>query len=68
MTLVGNNLPVFFIRDALKFPDMVHSFKPAPDSNIPTSSSANSRFLGFHLPNTRVNTHDHLAVFGPRDA
>jgi catalase len=45
--LVGNNLPVFFIRDAIKFPDMVHSFKPAPDTNIPTSSSANSRFWDF---------------------
>ncbi|MDD5774713.1 MAG: catalase [Candidatus Omnitrophica bacterium] len=32
--LVGNNLPVFFIRDAMKFPDMVHSFKPAPDTNL----------------------------------
>jgi catalase len=31
--LVGNNLPVFFIRDAIKFPDMVHSFKPAPNTN-----------------------------------
>jgi len=45
--LVGNNLPVFFIRDAIKFPDMVHSFKPAPDTGIPTSSSANSRFWDF---------------------
>ena len=42
--LVGNNLPVFFIRDSIKFPDMVHAFKPAPDTNIPVSSSANSRF------------------------
>lgn len=32
--LVGNNLPVFFIRDAMKFPDMVHSLKPAPNTNI----------------------------------
>lgn len=32
--LVGNNLPVFFIRDAIKFPDMVHSLKPSPDSNV----------------------------------
>ena len=32
--LVGNNLPVFFIRDAMKFPDMVHSLKPAPDTNV----------------------------------
>lgn len=45
--LVGNNLPVFFIRDSIKFPDMVHSFKPAPDTNIPVSSSANSRFWDF---------------------
>lgn len=32
--LVGNNLPVFFIRDAIKFPDMVHSLKPSPIDNI----------------------------------
>lgn len=32
--IVGNHLPVFFIRDAMKFPDMVHSLKPAPDTNI----------------------------------
>ena len=32
--LVGNNLPVFFIRDAMKFPDMVHSLKPGPDTNL----------------------------------
>ncbi|MCR8642637.1 catalase [Paenibacillus sp. N1-5-1-14] len=34
--IVGNHLPVFFIRDAMKFPDMVHSLKPAPDTNIQT--------------------------------
>ncbi len=32
--LVGNNLPVFFIRDAIKFPDMVHSLKPSPVDNM----------------------------------
>ncbi|OXM84293.1 catalase [Paenibacillus rigui] len=32
--IVGNHLPVFFIRDAIKFPDMVHSLKPAPDTNV----------------------------------
>ena len=32
--IVGNNLPVFFIRDALKFPDMIHAFKPAPDTGV----------------------------------
>lgn len=32
--IVGNHLPVFFIRDAIKFPDMVHSLKPSPETNI----------------------------------
>jgi catalase len=32
--LVGNNIPVFFIRDAIKFPDMVHSLKPSPATNL----------------------------------
>lgn len=34
--LVGNNFPTFFIRDAIKFPDMVHAFKPDPDKNYGT--------------------------------
>lgn len=34
LDIVGNHLPVFFIRDAMKFPDMVHSFKPSPDNNV----------------------------------
>lgn len=34
--IVGNNLPVFFIRDAIKFPDVIHSLKPAPHTNIQT--------------------------------
>jgi catalase len=63
--LVGNNLPVFFIRDALKFPDMVHSFKPAPDSNIPTSSSANSRFWDF-ISLTPESTHMIAWLFSDR--
>jgi catalase len=32
--IVGNSLPVFFIRDAIKFPDVIHALKPAPDTNI----------------------------------
>lgn len=50
--LVGNNLPVFFIRDAIKFPDMVHSFKPAPDTNAPSPN----RFWDF-LSLTPESTH-----------
>lgn len=34
LDIVGNHIPVFFIRDAMKFPDMVHSFKPSPDNNV----------------------------------
>lgn len=45
--LVGNNLPVFFIRDAIKFPDLIHALKPDPVSNIPVDSSANSRFWDY---------------------
>ena len=63
--LVGNNLPVFFIRDALKFPDMVHAFKPAPDTNIPASSSANSRFWDF-ISLTPESTHMITWLFSDR--
>lgn len=46
--LVGNNLPVFFIRDAIKFPDMVHSLKPSPITNLQDPN----RFFDFfsHIP------------------
>jgi len=45
--LVGNHIPVFFIRDAIKFPDLIHALKPDPVSNIPGDSSANSRFWDY---------------------
>ena len=63
--LVGNDLPVFFIRDAIKFPDMVHAFKPAPDTNIPVSSSANSRFWDF-ISLTPESTHMITWLFSDR--
>ncbi|MGV8546820.1 catalase, partial [Pseudomonas aeruginosa] len=46
--LVGNNFPTFFIRDAIKFPAMVHAFKPDPRSNL----HYDSRLLDFfsHVP------------------
>lgn len=34
LDIVGNHIPVFFIRDAMKFPDMVHAFKPSPTNNV----------------------------------
>ncbi|WP_246373955.1 catalase [Gluconacetobacter tumulicola] len=45
--LVGNNIPVFFIQDAIKFPDMVHAVKPAPDREFPQAQSAHDNFWDF---------------------
>ena len=38
--LVGNNMPVFFIQDAIKFPDLIHAVKPEPNNEIPQAASA----------------------------
>ena len=46
--LVGNNFPTFFIRDAIKFPDMVHAFKPDPDKNYGTNRTLFDFFQ--HVP------------------
>ena len=45
--LVGNNMPVFFIQDAIKFPDLVHSVKPEPDRDFPQAQSAHNTFWDF---------------------
>ncbi len=45
--LVGNNIPVFFIQDAIKFPDVVHSVKPEPDRGFPQAQSAHDNFWDF---------------------
>ena len=45
--LVGNNIPVFFIQDAIKFPDMVHAVKEEPDSAFPQAQSAHDNFWDF---------------------
>jgi catalase len=45
--LVGNNMPVFFIQDAVKFPDLVHAVKPEPHREIPQASSAHDTFWDF---------------------
>lgn len=45
--LVGNNMPVFFIQDGIKFPDFVHSVKPEPHNEIPQASSAHDSFWDF---------------------
>ncbi|QQQ02779.1 catalase [Lysobacter enzymogenes] len=45
--LVGNNIPVFFIQDAMKFPDVVHSVKMEPDRGFPQAASAHDTFWDF---------------------
>jgi catalase len=45
--LVGNNIPVFFIQDAMKFPDLVHAAKPEPHFGIPQAASAHDTFWDF---------------------
>ncbi|UVM61496.1 catalase HPII [Pseudomonas sp. B21-010] len=45
--LVGNNMPVFFIQDAVKFPDFVHAVKPEPHNEMPTGGSAHDTFWDF---------------------
>lgn len=45
--LVGNNIPVFFIQDAIKFPDFVHAVKPEPHNEIPQGASAHDTFWDF---------------------
>ena len=45
--LVGNNMPVFFIQDANKFPDLIHAVKPEPHNEIPQAQSAHDTFWDF---------------------
>lgn len=52
--LVGNNIPVFFIQDAIKFPDFVHAVKPEDHNEIPTGQSAHDTFWDFVSLNTEA--------------
>lgn len=45
--LVGNNMPIFFIQDATKFPDLIHAVKPEPDNEMPQAASAHDTFWDF---------------------
>jgi catalase len=45
--LVGNNIPVFFIQDAIKFPDVIHAAKPEPDREFPQAQTAHDTFWDF---------------------
>jgi catalase len=45
--IVGNNIPVFFIQDAMKFPDIIHAGKPEPHNEVPQAQSAHNNFWDF---------------------
>ncbi|WP_428961205.1 catalase [Micromonospora fluostatini] len=55
--LVGNNMPVFFIQDAIKFPDIIHAAKPHPDREIPQAQSAHDTFWDFVSLHTEAQHH-----------
>jgi catalase len=55
--LVGNNIPVFFIQDGIKFPDVVHAAKPHPDKEIPQAQSAHDTFWDFVSLHTEAQHH-----------
>ncbi|OJJ46477.1 hypothetical protein ASPZODRAFT_66184 [Penicilliopsis zonata CBS 506.65] len=52
--IVGNNIPVFFIQDAMKFPDFVHAVKPEPHNEIPQGQSAHNNFWDFEYMHTET--------------
>ena len=51
--LVGNNIPVFFIQDAIKFPDLIHAVKQEPDRGFPQAADRPRHLLGLHLADAR---------------
>src|SRR5271170_343851 len=63
--LVGNNMPVFFIQDAIKFPDLIHAVKPEPNNEIPQAASAHDTFWDF-VSLTPESTHMLMWVMSDR--
>src|SRR4051812_30074249 len=62
--LVGNNIPVFFIQDAIKFPDIVHAAKPHPDTEIPQAQTAHDTFWDFVSLHTEAT---HMVMWAMSD-
>ena len=58
--LVGNNIPVFFIQDGIKFPDLIHAAKPEPDREIPQAQTAHDTFWDFASLDARIDPHAHV--------
>ena len=64
--LVGNNIPVFFIQDGIKFPDLIHAAKPQPDREIPQAQSAHDTFWDFVSLHPESQHHADVGHVGPR--
>lgn len=60
--LVGNNIPVFFIQDGIKFPDIIHAAKPHPDREIPQAQTAHDTFWDFVSLHTEAAAHTMWAM------
>ena len=65
--LVGNNIPVFFIQDAMKFPDLIHAVKPEPHHAMPQAASAHDTFWDFVSLMPEIDAHADVGHVGPRD-
>jgi len=63
--LVGNNMPVFFIQDAMKFPDLIHAVKPEPHNAMPQAASAHDTFWDF-ISLSPESTHHLMWVMSDR--
>ena len=64
--IVGNNIPVFFIQDAIKFPDLIHAVEAGAGSRLPAGAVGARQLLGLHLADARKHAHDHVGHVGPR--
>ncbi|MEN2768176.1 catalase [Ornithinibacillus xuwenensis] len=63
--LVANNIPVFFIQDGIKFPDVVHAFKPEPHNDIPQAATAHDNFWDF-VANNQESAHMIMWIMSDR--
>lgn len=63
--IVGNNIPVFFIQDAMKFPDVIHAGKPEPHNEVPQAQSAHNNFWDFVFNHTEA-THMYMWAMSDR--
>ncbi|KAL6866250.1 catalase 1 [Amphichorda felina] len=63
--IVGNNIPVFFIQDAMKFPDVIHAGKPEPHNEVPQAQTAHNNFWDFMYMHSEA-THMYMWAMSDR--